>query len=134
VRLFTTDGTSLNELTDDAARQRSFIRVAAADLQQARRLRARSRSQSQELAVILDVAVAIAGDFRAAQQAVDGASAGTVHYTGTVAGLAGLIADIESAGVADGVTLIAAAPGLDLDAIGRDVLSRLAGRDQARAS
>jgi len=37
-----------------------------------------------------------------------------------------LIHDIEVAGVADGVTLIAASPRVDLRELGRDVLQRLA--------
>lgn len=38
----------------------------------------------------------------------------TVRYVGTVDGLAGLVADLYTAGVADGVTLLPAAPGTDL--------------------
>ena len=89
------------------------------------------------MAVILDVTVAVAGDFRAAQQALgplkDGDVA-TVHYVGTVDGLAGLIADIASAEVADGVTLIPASPRQDVGSVGRDVLGRLDVREQPRAS
>lgn len=84
------------------------------------------------MAVILDLTVAVASDFRTAQEAlapVDG-----VRYAGTVDGLAGLIADIETAGVADGVTLIAVSPRQDLRALGHDVLRRLASRVQPRAS
>lgn len=119
------------ELTDG---DRPTVRVAAPDLQQARRARSRIRAGAEDLAVILDIAVAVAGDFRSAQRAFDFADADTVHYAGTVDGLVGLIADIESAGVADGVTLLAAAPRQDLGALGRDVLVGLALRDQARAS
>jgi hypothetical protein len=57
-----------------------------------------------------------------------------VSYAGTVDGLAGLISDIGMADVADGVTLIPASPRQDLRGLGRDVLHRLASRDQARAS
>jgi alkanesulfonate monooxygenase SsuD/methylene tetrahydromethanopterin reductase-like flavin-dependent oxidoreductase (luciferase family) len=57
-----------------------------------------------------------------------------VRYAGTVDGLAGLIADIESAGVADGVTLISASPHQDLQAVGLDVLDWLAVRGHPRAS
>ena len=57
-----------------------------------------------------------------------------MHYAGTVDGLAGLIADIETAGVADGVTLIPASSRQDLRTLGRDVLNRLASQDQQRAS
>jgi hypothetical protein len=57
-----------------------------------------------------------------------------VRYAGTVDGLAGLIADIETTGVADGVTLIGVSPRENLRALGRDVLNRLASRRQPRAS
>lgn len=85
------------------------------------------------MAVILDVSVAVAGDFRSARRVFESDGA-TVHYAGTVDGLAGLISDIERAEVADGVTLIPASPRQDLAALGRDVLHRLALRGQPRAS
>lgn len=37
-----------------------------------------------------------------------------MRYAGTVDGLAGLVADLYTAGVADGVTLLPAASGTDL--------------------
>ncbi|KMO83547.1 hypothetical protein EV589_0955 [Mycobacterium sp. BK558] len=135
MRLFLSDDAGVRELTDG---HQPIIRVAAPDLQRARRVRARIRSGPEDLAVILDVTVAVAGDFRSARSAFDAgdsADAGdTIRYAGTVAGLVGLIGDIESAGVADGVTLIAASDRQDLGRIGRDVLRGLASRDQARAS
>lgn len=133
MRLFLSDDAGVRELTDG---HQPIIRVAAPDLQRARRVRARIRSGPEDLAVILDVTVAVADDFRSARSAFDaGDSAGdTIRYAGTVAGLVGLIGDIESAGVADGVTLIAASDRQDLGRIGRDVLRGLASRDQARAS
>ncbi|EJZ10416.1 hypothetical protein [Mycolicibacterium vaccae] len=121
----------MSELTDG---DQQIVRVAAKDLQAARRVRARIRAGSDDVAVILDVTVAVAGDFRSAQQALDPADEATVHYVGTVDGLAGLISDIASAGVADGVTLIPASPRQDVGTVGRDVLGRLATRDQPRAS
>ena len=57
-----------------------------------------------------------------------------MHLAGTIDGLAGLASDIGRAGVADGVTLINASPRQDLRELGRDVLHRLASRDQPRAS
>jgi hypothetical protein len=51
-----------------------------------------------------------------------------------VAGLAGLIFDIDRADVADGVTLIPASPRQDLRTLGRDVLHRLTWAGQPRAS
>jgi urease gamma subunit len=121
------------ELTDGEA---STVRVAAADLQQARRARARIRAGGDDAAVILDVTVAVAGDFRSARSVL-GPAKHTVHYAGTVEGLAGLISDIVRADVADGVTLISASPRQDLrdlENLARDVLHRLTLRDQARAS
>jgi hypothetical protein len=132
VRLFLSDDAGVSELTDG---DQPIIRVAAPDLQRARRVRARIRSGQEDLAVILDVTVAVAGDFRSARRAFDAEAPGdTIRYAGTVAGLVGLIGDIDTAGVADGVTLIAASDRQDLGRIGREVLRGLASRDQARAS
>ena len=108
------------------------VRLAAPDLQRAQRGRARIRSDRTGVEVILDITVAVAPDFRSVRDmtAVDD---GTLRYAGTVDGLTGLISDIEAAGVADGVTLIAASPGADLRGLGRDVLQRLALRGQKSA-
>jgi urease gamma subunit len=131
VRLFLADRRGgWSELTDGDQRT---VRVAAADLQQARKARARIRSGGEDVAVILDITVAVAGDFRSARSVL-GPADHTVHYAGTVDGLVGLISDIASADVADGVTLIPASPRQDLRTLGRDVLHRLASRDQPRAS
>ena len=56
-----------------------------------------------------------------------------MRYAGTVDGLTGLIADIDLADVADGVTLVPAAglPPQDLRGLGHDVLRRLAMRERA---
>ena len=131
MRLFVADNPNgdWTELTDGTERA---VRVAAPDLAQARRVRARIRAGAADVSVILDVTVAVAADFRSARRdvgLVDG-----VHYVGTVDGLAGLIADIETAGVADGVTLIAASARQDLRAVGLDVLDWLTIRGHARAS
>jgi urease gamma subunit len=132
VRLFVADRCDggWSELTDGV---QCTVRVAASDLQQARRARARIRARGEDVAVILDVTVAVAGDFRSARSIL-GPADHTVHYAGTVDGLAGLISDIASADVADGVTLISASPRQDLRDLGRDVLHRLALRDQPKAS
>ena len=119
-----------SELTDGDQRT---VRVAASDLQQARRARARIRARGEDVAVILDITVAVAGDFRSARSVL-GPADHTVHYAGTVDGLAGLISDIARADVADGVTLISASPRQDPRVLGRDVLRRLASRDQPKAS
>jgi urease gamma subunit len=132
VRLFVADAPTgdWNELTDGDQRT---VRLTASDLQQARRARARIRARGDDAAVILDVTVAVAGDFRSARDVL-GSAGDTVHYAGTLDGLAGLISDIASADVADGVTLIAASPRQNLRDLGRDVLHLLALRDQPRAS
>ncbi|BCI55519.1 hypothetical protein NIIDNTM18_47970 [Mycolicibacterium litorale] len=133
VRLFVADRGEWDELTDG---DRHAVRVSAPDLQQARRARARIRAGAEDVAVILDVTVSVGADFRSARSAFAAVSDAdeTVRYAGTVDGLAGLIADIEMADVADGVTLLAAGPRQDLRALGRDVLARLAARDQPQAS
>jgi urease gamma subunit len=132
VRLFVADapGGDWTELTDGDQRT---VRVAASDLQQARRARSRIRARGEDVAVILDITVAVADDFRSARSVL-GPAEHTVHYAGTVVGLAGLISDIAGADVADGVTLISASPQQDLRDLARDVLHRLASRDQPRAS
>jgi hypothetical protein len=119
-----------SELTDGEQRT---VRVAAPDLQQARRARARIRAGGDDVAVILDVTVAVAGDFRSARSTL-GPAQHSVQYAGTLDGLAGLISDISRAGVADGVTLIPAAPLPDVRDLGREVLRRLARQDQPKAS
>ena len=132
MRVFVVDapGGDWSELTDGDQRT---VRVAASDLQQARRARARIRARGEDVAVILDITVAVAGDFRSARSSL-GPADHTVHFAGTVDGLAGLISDIAKADVADGVTLIPASPRQDLRTLGRDVLHRLESREQPRAS
>lgn len=126
------DGGTWSELTDGDL---PTVRISAPDLAQARRLRTRIRSDEADVAVILDVTVAVAGDYRSARRGLELAGPeAAVRYVGTPDGLAGLIADIESAGVADGVTLISAAAGEETRALGTDVLRRLEARSQARAS
>jgi urease gamma subunit len=131
VRLFVANAPNgdWSELTDGDQRT---VRVTASDLQQARRARARILARGEDVAVILDITVAVAGDFRSARSVLDHSE--SVHYAGTIDGLAGLVSDIGRAGVADGVTLINASPRQDLRELGRDLLHRLASRDQPRAS
>lgn len=128
MRLFVADadGGEFRELTPGGG---PVVRLVARDLQRAQRDTARIRADDGDVAVILDVAVDVPGDFRAASAET------TVHYAGTVDGLAGLIDDIERADVADGVTLLAAVGPAqrDLRALALDVLRRLAEREQAGA-
>jgi hypothetical protein len=116
------------ELTAGSA---TAIRVSAPDLQRAQRMRSRIRRSAHtrgddpdETAVILDLTVAVADDFRSARTALATTNASeSLSYAGTIGGLVGLIADIYLAEVADGVTLI---PSTNLD--GADVVARLARR------
>lgn len=132
VRLFVVDmaGDNWSELT---AGEQPTVRLVAPDLQQAQRGRARIRSDRGEVQVILDVTVAVAPDFHSVRDSMATVDDGTLRYAGTVDGLTGLISDIEAAAVADGVTLIAASPRLDLRGLGHDVLQRLASRGRKSA-
>ena len=131
MRLFVVDATGGN-WTELTAGGQPTVRLAVSDLQRAQRGRARIHADRGDVDVVLDVTVAVARDFRTVRDsmAVDD---GTLRYAGTVDGLAGLIADIEAAGVADGVTLISAAPRTDLTGLGHDVLQRLAVRSRKSA-
>ena len=70
MRLFVADNPNgdWTELTDGTERA---VRVVAPDLAQARRVRARIRAGADDVAVILDVTVAVASDFRTAQKALE---------------------------------------------------------------
>lgn len=126
------DDETWTELTDG---DEPTARISASDLAQARRIRSGLKSEDEALSVILDVTVAVAGDYRSARCSLTVAGPeAEVRYVGTVDGLTGLIADIEAAEVADGVTLIPATPGQDARILGGDVLRRLELRSQARAS
>ena len=132
VRIFLADADSWTELTEG---DEPTTRMSAPDLAQARRLRSGLRSEDDSVSVILDVTVAVAGDYRSARGSLTIAGPeAQVRYVGTIDGLTGLIADIEAAEVADGVTLIPAAGGQDLQALGAEVFRRLELRSQVRAS
>ncbi|CAN5711408.1 hypothetical protein BH09ACT8_BH09ACT8_44650 [soil metagenome] len=115
------------EVTSDG---RPAVRVSAPDLQQAQRARARLR-RDEPVPVVLDITVLVAEDYRSARRGmsvVHEHAPTSVHYAGTLDGLAGLIADIFVAGVADGVTLIAAAADQDVRRLAEDVVARIAAR------
>jgi hypothetical protein len=115
-------GGNWRELThgaDDA------VRLAAPDLRQARRARGRL---ADDVAVILDITVAVAGDFRSARKSMTTADTQTLQYAGTIDGLAGLVADIFVADVADGVTFIPASPQQDVREVADAALDRIARR------
>ncbi|OBK72667.1 hypothetical protein A5651_15720 [Mycobacterium sp. 1274761.0] len=124
MRLFLADPTGDNwrELTSGDT---TAVRLTAPDLQQARRAR---RRITDDVAVILDVTVAVAADFRSARDAMPDTDDGTLHYAGTIDGLAGLVADIFLAEVADGVTIIPASPQQDMGKLADAALDRIARR------
>ena len=103
VQLFVADetGDDISELTSGGG---PVVRFAARDLLRAQRGAARLRADGGGVAVILDIAVSVPGDLRSVGDDE------TVRYAGMVrVGLTGLIADIDLADVADGVTLVPAA-------------------------
>jgi hypothetical protein len=134
LRVFLADssGADWTELTSGHGQT---TRLAAPDLQQAQRARHRILAggrHSDDVAVILDIVVFPGADFRSARKGlamlVEESHASTLHYAGTLDGLAGLVGDIFVAGVADGVTLIPAAHGLDARAWAEHVVARLSRR------
>lgn len=131
VRLFVAnpDSGAWDEVTSGA---QPVVRLVASDLQRARRARAHIRAEQPGVAVILDLEVAVAPDFRTVVDALP-TDDGTVRYAGTVDGLTGLVADIERADVADGVTLIPVWPSQHPDGLASEVLRRLALRRLASA-
>jgi hypothetical protein len=102
------------ELTPPAG---ATMRITAPDLRAAARattdLHADAQHHGSEVAVLLDVDAMIAEDARTAMVRMDRHDArtggparpGSLRYVGTPAGLAGLIGDVFTAGVADGVTV-----------------------------
>ena len=124
LRLFVADssGGNWSEVTSGEA---TAVRLTAPDLQQARRARGRI---SDDVAVILDITVAVAADFRSARDAMPRLDGDTLHYAGTIEGLAGLVADIFMAEVADGVTFIPASPEQDMRKLADAALDRIARR------
>jgi hypothetical protein len=124
LRLFVADasGGNWSELTSGEA---TAVRLVAPDLQQARRARGRI---SGDVAVILDITVAVAADYRSARDAMPSLDDDTLHYAGTIDGLAGLVTDIFIAEVADGVTFIPASPEQDMRELADAALDRIARR------
>lgn len=108
------------------------VRLSAPDLQDARR---RRRRLPADVAVVLDLAVSVADDPRAALAAISDQNRDAgVRYAGTVDGLAGLVADLYVAGVADGVTLIPLGPDEDLLPHAHAALSRIQDRLRIQAA
>ena len=104
---------------DPATPSGNVIRVRAADLRETAKIRDRIRTEAvaegrdpDAVTVLVDLEVVVDPDARAARirhARTDGIARrgpSTLSYVGTPHGLASLIADIHSVGVADGVTLI----------------------------
>lgn len=132
LRVFIDQTDGVTELTEVAAGDRPVVRLSAADLPEAAR---RRRRLPADVAVVLDLSVSIADDPRTALATIsehDGRDG--VRYAGTVDGLAGLVADLYIAGVADGVTLIPVGPAGDLALQVRDALHRIQVRLRSSAA
>ncbi|MFV8275283.1 hypothetical protein [Mycobacteroides abscessus] len=123
-RVFTDDAAGWLELTGGTG---VTARVNAPDLKQAQRARHSLRTSRKDApAVILDVYVHVEADSRSARKHFASLRVpAAVSYAGTPEGLAGLIADIYLAGVADGVTLIPVSPTTDIGCAARRVLALL---------
>ncbi|MCQ4122474.1 hypothetical protein [Rhodococcus tibetensis] len=100
---------------------RDVVRIRATDLREAQQERTRVRTETlaagrdpDSVTVLVDLEVLIAAEARTARKELallDSALESprtpvSLQYVGTPVGLAGLIADIQAAGVADGVTLL----------------------------
>ena len=136
LRVFVVDGSgdggdSGQDWTELTAGGAPAVRFSAPDLQHAQRTRRQLAG-----AAVLDVTVVVDDDFRSARRRwaeLDADGGQTVAYAGTLDGLAGLIADIFVAGVADGVTLIPAAAQDDVRGLAEAALERAAARLQTAA-
>jgi hypothetical protein len=119
------------EWTEVTAGEVPATRFAAPDLQQAQRIR-----RSLPGVAVLELTVVVADDFRSARRQLTEhglETSDSLSYAGTLDGLAGLVADIFVAGVADGVALIPGAPEQDSRALGEEIVARVASRLQAAA-
>ncbi|MFC7451329.1 hypothetical protein [Rhodococcus daqingensis] len=134
---------------DLAAVPGAVVRIRAHDLRGAQQQRDRIRAEvaadgrdPDSVTVLLDVEVLLGDDSRSARRELallDGGLRGarvpdSISYVGTAPGLAGLIADIGAAGVADGVTLLPLVLPRVLDRVVDDVLPLLHGRGLTRPS
>jgi alkanesulfonate monooxygenase SsuD/methylene tetrahydromethanopterin reductase-like flavin-dependent oxidoreductase (luciferase family) len=83
-----------------------MIRIQATDLRDAER-KARAARADGAATVYLDIEVLIDPDVASAfQNAGDRQHPGRLRYIGTPRGLAGLIADVQRLGIAEGVVLV----------------------------
>lgn len=104
------------EITDGSKRG-TIRRIHAADLRESQQIRRRVLSEAVEagddterVAVFLDIEIWIADDAGTARREFAASDApavpSSIRYVGTPSGLAGLVADVGAAEVADGVTLV----------------------------
>src|ERR1700754_2408161 len=105
------------DLTPPRAAEPDIVRITAADLRAAQRATAGIHTDalrnSTNVAVLVDLDVIVADDARTAlnqmnrHQALPGGPThpNSLRYIGTPGGLAGLVGDMFTAGVADGVTV-----------------------------
>ncbi|MFD4183513.1 hypothetical protein [Rhodococcus sp. NPDC058514] len=134
---------------DLAAVPGAVVRIRAHDLREAQQQRDRIRADAaadgrdpDSVTVLLDVEVLLGDDSRSARRELaqlDGDLGGvrvpdSIAYVGTASGLAGLIADISAAGVADGVTLLPLVLPRVLDRVVDEVLPSLHERGLTRPS
>ena len=136
-----TSSTETDDPLDLVADPPTVVRIRAADLRDAQRLRAGIRSDAiaagrdpDTISVLLDIETMIAPSAFEARielaqlDAVKPHSSATVTYIGTPTGLAGLIADIAATEVADGVTLRPLELPASLEHIVLDVVPALSDR------
>jgi alkanesulfonate monooxygenase SsuD/methylene tetrahydromethanopterin reductase-like flavin-dependent oxidoreductase (luciferase family) len=97
-----------------------MTRIKADDLRDAER-KARAARADGAASVYLDIEVLIDTDVASAFRSADGRPPGRLCYIGTPRGLAGLIADVQRLGIADGVVLVTA----DEDRVSRLMLDEM---------
>jgi hypothetical protein len=120
----------LHVALDLQATDPAIHRVRATDLRRAAAMYDDLSDQAGTVVAVLDVEFLIAPTARAAlveyrDRGFDVNDATTVRYVGTPGGLAGLIADIGAASVADGVVLIGLDDGESTELLSSTTLPRL---------
>lgn len=105
-------------------------RIRATDLRRATAMHDQMSEPTDAVRAVLDIEFLIALSARDARaeyrrRGLDADSATTVQYVGTPQGLAGLIADIGAAGVADGVVLTGLDDGKSTELLSSTTLPRL---------
>ncbi|WP_068155612.1 hypothetical protein [Rhodococcus phenolicus] len=137
-----TAGRTGEDSLDLSASQPNVVRIRATDLRETRKARDRVRAElvaegrdPDSVTVLVDLEVVVASEARNARkqyaQLDDPRATDTLSYVGTPQGLAGLIADIHSTHVADGVTLVPLAAPFTVEHIVDGTLPWLESRDLA---